>query len=569
MALLTVSLSTPDAWAPLRQLGTLPTPVIVGNQQLYALEGPVPRLLVLTFVTSNPPIGPSQSFLTAAALIAGTSLADPVLHSITGLAIPTNTFAFLQVLAGDFAGVVLSGDDTVIGASGADRLTGAGGHDSILAGAASDWVEGAAGNDTVLGEAGNDALFGGAGNDLLDGGLGRDALRGGVGDDTIRLTEPEPLAGLGDVFDGGDGADVLATAGAAGALLDLRDARIMGIETLRFDTAMRLVLDAAVLARIETVQLAQPLGATAVLQLDGAGPIALGGFAIEGDAGRGLRFALGDGDGAIVFGREGAMALPDDSILGGAGASTIFGGDGADTLDGGGGNDRLEGEDGADSLSGGDGADTLVGGAGADTLRGGLGNDTYAYDRAEGDVAIDTGGIDTWLVDRVGVLPAFMEHAVLSARGRLMGTNFDNLLIGSAGADSLTGVGGADTLIGGRGADLLIGGNGNDLFVVAPGDSSAAVRDRIVDFARIAGNRDRIDLSAFDPITGGADSAFDTVAAAGTAGDVTAGRISFLADGGGTLLRGYGGAAPGAPGTLLFEIRVEIAGAWTGADFIL
>ncbi len=569
MALLTVSLSTPDEWAPLRQLGTLPPPVTVGNQTTFALAGPTPRLLALTIVTVNPPIGPSQTFMTTATLIAGTTLGDPVLHTVTGLTIPISGFGLSQLLAGDFAAGLMLNDDSVFGATGADRLAGHGGNDSIAADGGSDWVEGGAANDTLLGEAGNDALFGGAGDDLLDGGIGRDVLRGGVGDDTIRLDEPERLAGLGAVFDGGEGTDVLAIAGAAGALLDLREARITGIETLRFDSAMRLVLDAAVLARIETVELAQALETTAVLQLDGAGQFALGGFAIEGDIGRGLRFALGDGDGAIVFGREGAMALPDDSILGGAGASTIFGGDGADTLDGGGGNDRLEGEDGADSLSGGEGADTLVGGAGADTLRGGLGDDTYAYDRAEGDVAIDTGGIDTWLAGRVAVLPAFMEHAVLSARGRITGNAADNRLVGSAGADSLTGSGGADTLIGGRGADELQGGQGNDRYVVGPGESSAAARDRILDFSRLAGDRDRIDLAAFDPVTGGADSAFDSVAAAGAAGDATAGRISFLADAGGTLLRGYGGAAPGAAGTLLFEIRVEIAGAWSAADFLL
>lgn len=80
----------------------------------------------------------------------------------------------------------------------------------------------------------------------------------------------------------------------------------------------------------------------------------------------------------------------------------------------------------------------------------------------------------------------------------LIGDAGDNLLIGGAGDDTLSGGAGNDTLIGGTGANMLIGGDGADLFVVDP-----AIDTIIADFGvGIDGDGDRIDLSGiFNPDT--------------------------------------------------------------------
>jgi Ca2+-binding RTX toxin-like protein len=49
----------------------------------------------------------------------------------------------------------------------------------------------------------------------------------------------------------------------------------------------------------------------------------------------------------------------------------------------------------------------------------------------------------------------------------LIGSNFNDLLTGTATVNKLEGGTGADTLVGGAGADLLYGGDGDDRFVVA------------------------------------------------------------------------------------------------------
>jgi Ca2+-binding RTX toxin-like protein len=70
---------------------------------------------------------------------------------------------------------------------------------------------------------------------------------------------------------------------------------------------------------------------------------------------------------------------------------------------------------------------------------------------------------------------------------------------GGAGADTITGGQQGDIIIGRAGGDMLRGGGGNDLFRIdATGESNAAGRDQILDFA----SGDRIDLSRMDAIAG-------------------------------------------------------------------
>ncbi|NDP59691.1 MAG: calcium-binding protein, partial [Oxalobacteraceae bacterium] len=128
-----------------------------------------------------------------------------------------------------------------------------------------------------------------------------------------------------------------------------------------------------------------------------------------------------------------------DSIenLAGSDHDDILRGDGGDNrLDGGGGNDVLEGRGGTDAL---------VGGAGFDTI-------SYASSASAVTVNLATG-----------------QGSGGDARGdtfdgieAVIGSDFNDNLIGDAGANTLDGGAGNDLLEGGAGADLLRGGAGDD-----------------------------------------------------------------------------------------------------------
>lgn len=238
----------------------------------------------------------------------------------------------------------------------------------------------------------------------------------------------------------------------------------------------------------------------------------------------------GDGDDSLLGG------LDNDLIFGDAGNDYIEGGDGADTLDGGDGNDTLDGGDGDDSLSGGEGDDLLSGGAGNDTLSGQTGDDTllggtgndliYAGDGAnliDGGAGDDTlrggNGLDTFVggdgadsmiggaaldtvdystsTEAVNVnLGSYVGHGgqaegdTYSGVDAVIGTDYNdtligfdsedlnpgtfytNILSGGAGDDYIDGKGGGDSLFGGTGNDTILGGAGDDYIEGGAGTDS-------------------------------------------------------------------------------------------------
>jgi hypothetical protein len=164
-----------------------------------------------------------------------------------------------------------------------------------------------------------------------------------------------------------------------------------------------------------------------------------------------------------------------DRVLGDQGNDTIRGGAGGDVLEGGDGNDRVFGDAGNDTLVGGGGDDVLTGGTGADKLRGSVGADTLRAD--ENDVALD-GGVGRDLGDfslagtAISVDLAVGGGAPRDGRSGgfsvvwiedLIGSRFDDQLVGDGKANQIRGGRGVDTIRGGRGADTIRGGDGNDL----------------------------------------------------------------------------------------------------------
>lgn len=406
-----------------------------------------------------------------------------------------------------------SGDDFLIGGAGNDVMNGSGGRNRVsylfdvgsqgvhvdlsLGEATDNWggrdtltniqdVQGSTMNDTLIGSDQDNNLQGEDGDDSLEGGNGDDALEGGAGADTL---------------DGGEGFDMVGYWGASsGITVDL------AIQSNNSGDA-----NGDILSNIEHIS---------GTSFDDA---------LFGDSG-GNGFAGDDGN-DLLSGRDG-----DDYLTGGAGRDTLDGGEGADTygtdgsqggtsgiyvnltvgtaidghgdvdtlvsienVDGGAlddvivgnasdnqlqgweGDDTLKGEDGHDNIAGGDGNDSLSGGAGWDRLTGGAGNDTIDGGAGEEDrddvvyqdhtsaVHVDlTGG---WATDEQG------DTDTLSNIENVLGSQFDDILVGNAGDNWFTGGAGNDTIDGRDGQDVVFYGESSVGFVIDLKAGTAVARD--------------------------------------------------------------------------------------------
>lgn len=159
------------------------------------------------------------------------------------------------------------------------------------------------------------------------------------------------------------------------------------------------------------------------------------------------------------------------TIANGVTIENATGGRGDDQLVGNDVANLLYGRDGDDFLWGGGGDDVLRGGRGYDQLDGGEGLDSADYSDAASKVTVDL-GLGTQFTGGGGI------DSFISIEG----------LVGSAFNDTLIGTSGANRLDGGGGNDLLTGGGGADDFVFRDGFG----KDRIADFQD---GLDRIDLS--------------------------------------------------------------------------
>lgn len=245
---------------------------------------------------------------------------------------------------------------------------------------------------------------------------------------------------------------------------------------------------------------------------------------IEGTAGDDRIFALDDND--FLAGDDG-----NDFLAGGAGNDYLEGDTGDDVLEGGPGDDYLDGGEGNDILRSGSGNDQLFGGEGDDLLEGGTGNTEYQYEmerhQAIGhDVIHDTGGVDVIdisvfgspnlgfsveqidndlkltfsPIDSIIVSDWFLSDDnkieeivynngdlggeydftpqdiddLLAAGGdfinQVLGTEGDDMLLGSADVDHISGAGGNDQLYGYEGDDFLDGGAGDDFIYGGAGN---------------------------------------------------------------------------------------------------
>jgi uncharacterized delta-60 repeat protein len=333
----------------------------------------------------------------------------------------------------------LGDGDTINGTSGADNLAGT---------ISTDLMRGADGDDTLQGGLGPDTLDGGRGFDFasylgaassvvarldINGGNTGEALG-----DVISNTEGLIGSNFGDTLIGNananyiagvDGADFLYGLGGVDSLLGAA-----GSDTLEGG------LGADVIDGGSDFDFASYINAaTAVTaRLDIAG----------GNSGEALGDTYTAVEGIIGSGFE-------DFLLGQAGSNYLSGQGGADYLAGLAGSDTLLGDEGSDTLDGGVGADSLVGGNGLDFA-------TYQNATAGLTARLDFASLNSG--DGAGDSYSSVEGLIGSGfNDFLVGNTAGNYLTSIGGDDYLAGVEGNDTLIGGDGADQIWGGIGADI----------------------------------------------------------------------------------------------------------
>ena len=385
------------------------------------------------------------------------------------------------------------GDDYLYGGAGGDTLDGGDDEDTLEGSGGDDWLEGGDENDTLLGGAGIDYLFGGQGDDHMEGGSGGDTyFVDSAGDEVV-----ETFDGLIGAFNFdyvsstidytlGDFVERLGLDGSA----DI-DGTGNGLANFLFGNSGDNVLSG--LGGIDDIN-----GFEGADQLYGGSE----GDELDGGAGEDNLFGE-DGADTLIGGSE------DDELDGGIGADTMAGGTGddlyvvdnagdvvtelnnqgtadlimssigrvlpayvenlwltgtaningignlqANVLVGNAGNNALTGVTGADYLYGFGGNDVLWGGADGDTIDGGEGIDTAVY----------TGSYEGVYAD-MSINLYFGGHATgdtLTGVENLIGSSYDDVLVGYTGTNVLTGAAGNDALFGAFDDDTLLGGKDND-----------------------------------------------------------------------------------------------------------
>jgi VCBS repeat-containing protein len=368
--------------------------------------------------------------------------------------------------------------ETIYAQGGADSVSGNGGNDTVFGGVGADTLDGGTGNDTLNGEADNDVIRGGDGSDALDGGDGSDLLQGDASGDNLK-------GGLGtDTLEGGTGNDTMD--GEAG-----NDTLHGGAEN---DT-MNGGLD------------------NDVLNGDSGNDSLAGGAGNDTLDGGADNDSLTGGIGAdSLFGGSGNDTLNGDDSSGDSTADTLNGGDGDDWLHAGTGRDVLTGGLGADrfvvtsaassaahpnritdlNLAAGDLLQLQISGSSPKPLAW-YGQKSFFFDGTFGNSGVQFPLAGDGLADAIwdydaatnttrlavdvnddGVFSTGDLLVYLTGQHNLSFSNFadtfsvirggagDDVMPGTANADTYYGMGGNDTLNGEGGSDTLYGGDGND-----------------------------------------------------------------------------------------------------------
>jgi Ca2+-binding RTX toxin-like protein len=360
--------------------------------------------------------------------------------------------------------------------------------------AAVDTITGSAGANIIAGGGGNDIINAGDGNDFIDleyGDTGFDAIDGGAGFDTIRIFAQDMVVGLTSITGieaiNAAGLNGVYISGSAGAdTINLTGVTLSGIDRIEGGDGNDNITGTAAADKIVT-----GVGDDSLNGGDGDDLFTVYGSGNGFDAvtgGSGYDRILAEASGS----RIGLTSVNGVELISAAGYSNVFisGSSTANTLDFTNVElnsiSRIDGGSGNDIIYGSAAGDVIQGSAGDDSLFGGLGNDIFQYTGASsGFDAVDGGtgsnGIIALANNSVIGLTSITNVQTISAGGftgvSILGSgNADTLnfaavtftgitkIDGGSGNDIITGTAVADTILGSGGDDSLSGGAGNDVF---------------------------------------------------------------------------------------------------------
>ncbi|MEM6980147.1 MAG: hypothetical protein AAF539_10825, partial [Planctomycetota bacterium] len=321
-----------------------------------------------------------------------------------------------------------------------------------------DVLRAASGDNVVLSLDGNDTIVTGDGDDQIHAGSGNDWIQAGAG---------------ADVIDGGDGQDRIAH-------WDSTEGVHINLQT---QTVSGGYAEGDVISSIE-----QAVGSNhddVIIGSDGNNGFLRGGAGDDViDGGAGNDRLMGDEGADVLRGGEGRDTVDYSSSQEGVSVDlqnqTATGGDATgdqisgfenvratradDQIRGSDENNTIRTFDGDDQIHAGDGNDWIQAGAGADMIHGGDGQDRIAHWDS-------TAGVNINLQTQT-VSGGYAEGDMISSIEQAVGSNHDDVIIGSdgnngflrggAGDDVIDGGAGNDRLMGDQGADVMRGGEGRD-----------------------------------------------------------------------------------------------------------
>lgn len=411
------------------------------------------------------------------------------------------------------------GDDTLQGMAGADTLDGGNGINTASYSASAVGVTvsltdgqgsggdatgdvlinirnliGSANADTLIGDGLDNSLRGGAGDDVLQGLGGADALDGEGGTNTASYSLSASAVSVSLTTGTGSGGD--ADHDTLANISNLIGSAYA--DTLTGDGYANTII-----------------GGAGADNIDGAGGSSDVASYATASAGVTASLSVGTFNG-VVF--SGTTSVRNGSSSGDAAGDVLSN---IESLTGSALNDYLVGSSGVNTLLGGDGDDILEGMAGGDVLNGQGGTNTASYAHAGAAVAVSLTTGSGSAGDANG--------DTLSNIQNLIGSGFNDTLIGDINANTISGGDGDDLLQGMGGADVLDGGNGTGN-TASYAASSAAVNVSLATGIGSGGDAEGDRLSHIQNLIG--SSLADTLVGDGGSNIITGGAGGDTIDGG-------------------------------------
>jgi Ca2+-binding RTX toxin-like protein len=490
---------------------------LIGNGGGNVLDGTVGIGAVAAFAADNLAIDLNAG----TAKINGAASGD----SLTGIAAVAVSGSSDTLLAGAAAATLSSSGsgNTLLAGTGVDLLSSSGTADTLLGGSGADVLTSSGDNNTLIAGAGATPLTSSGRNDTLIGGSAADILSAsGKGDTLVAGTGSNTLSAAGSaetLFGNGGGSTLLGTAASAALA-----AYAVNSATINLAAGTASVTGSSSIDTLIGIAIAGAFGTNDTL-LGGAGSTTLLSDAAGNTlvAGAGSTLAVYAANAAAVDLTAGTASVQGSSAvdrlvsisaveIAGSGA-TLIAGDGGEQLLASGTSDTLIGGSGADLLSSSGRTNTLIAGSGTDTLLS-SGAFDLLFGEANGSTLIGsaTGGTEA------AYAAANVAVDIATGSAGIAGSSTGDTLIG---IDTVAALGSGETLIGGAAAGTLESDAGGNTLIAGTGPTTAVYA---------------IDHVAVDLATGIAAEA------GGTAADTLIGiTVAALAGNSATLI-GNGGA---------------------------